>query len=140
MSAIALARRMGFHHWLIVLVLLALGVLATATYSFWRPLITESLDAVVHRTAPASDHGSHEAQGAAVTDHGHEHSADEDPNHLDLSPQAQRNIGLKVGAVTLQEFEREITIPGIVVERPGRTSAAVAAPLGGAAIIHSRCN
>jgi multidrug efflux pump subunit AcrA (membrane-fusion protein) len=63
--------------------------------------------------------------------HGHEHAAHSDPNHIDLSPQAQRNIGLRVGPVSLQTYERTVTIPGMIVERPGRTSVAVAAPLSG---------
>ena len=35
------------------------------------------------------------------------------------------------GPISLQPYERTVTIPGMIVERPGRTSVAVAAPLTG---------
>lgn len=74
--------------------------------------------------------GAPEADEQAHDHAGHDHNAG-DPNRLELSPQAQRNIGLQSGPVTLGPFERTATIPGIIVERPGRTSVAVGAPLSG---------
>jgi multidrug efflux pump subunit AcrA (membrane-fusion protein) len=64
--------------------------------------------------------------------HGHDHHAGhDDANSLELSKQAQANIGLKTAKVELSTFTRSITIPGIIVERPGRTSQAVTAPFTG---------
>lgn len=124
-------RRHAAARWITLSVLAVIGVLAASTFSHWSPLLGDVQSALARRTAPLADEHDHHDHGAAGEEHGHEHSAHSDPNHLDLSPQAQRNIGLKVGAVTLQTFERTITIPGIVADRPGRTSVAVAAPLGG---------
>ncbi len=116
-------------------ILIALGALATATSSAWMPLLTSAVKALANRTAAPADEHDHAAHGAATGETGHdEHghaSAHADPNHLDLSPQAQRNIGLSIGPVALQSYQKVITIPGIVAERPGRTSSIVAAPLTG---------
>ena len=40
-------------------------------------------------------------------------------------------MGLKLAKVELREFERTITVPAMVVERPGRSAMQVAAPLTG---------
>jgi biotin carboxyl carrier protein len=48
-----------------------------------------------------------------------------------LSPQARKNIGLTTGAVKLRDFDRKITVPAMVVERPGATSYSVSAPMTG---------
>jgi len=52
-------------------------------------------------------------------------------NFITLSPQAQANIGLKLGRVELKDFSRTIAIPGILRERPGRSMVAITAPLTG---------
>ncbi len=64
-------------------------------------------------------------------EHGHDHA---DGNSLELSDQAKRNIGLTddmLGEIKLQTFQRSITVPAMVVERPGRTLIQVAAPMTG---------
>jgi multidrug efflux pump subunit AcrA (membrane-fusion protein) len=48
-----------------------------------------------------------------------------------LSPTAQDNVGLKLAKVELRAFDRTLTVPAIVVERPGRSAMQVAAPLTG---------
>ena len=71
---------------------------------------------------------------SAVDEHGHEDEhghAHGDPNSVELSEQARKNIGLKVGAIELTEFERHLSIPGIVVERPGKSRLEVTAPFTG---------
>ncbi len=72
-------------------------------------------------TRPAADRAEHEHG-----EHAHAELAS-----IELSPQARRNIGLETDDVELDEFERLITIPAIVVERPGRTKYKIAAPLTG---------
>jgi cobalt-zinc-cadmium efflux system membrane fusion protein len=63
--------------------------------------------------------------------HDHSHSGHEESNSLELSAQARRNIGLQVSTVELQPFEKTITVPGIIAERPGRTTIEVTAPMTG---------
>jgi multidrug efflux pump subunit AcrA (membrane-fusion protein) len=117
--------RLGVFDWRVIAVLISLAALVGA-YAWTRGPHSPPPNA--NKTATHAEAPDPHAHG---DEHAHDHDAHSDPNHLDLSPQAQRNIGLKVGPVTLQTFERVVTIPGIVVERPGRTSAAVTAPLTG---------
>ena len=64
-----------------------------------------------------------------------EKEADEgDSTSIELSAQAKRNIGLtddKLGRVKLTTFRRAISVPAMVVERPGRTQIQVATPMTG---------
>lgn len=62
---------------------------------------------------------------------GHDHAAHAKTDSLELSKQAQANIRLKVGKVELSTFERTITIPGMLRERPGRSTVEITAPLTG---------
>jgi len=63
---------------------------------------------------------------AAVLDHLHDEAA-----ALNLSRTAQENVGMRLGKVEVRPFERTITVPAMVVERPGRSALQVAAPLTG---------
>ncbi len=68
-------------------------------------------------------------------DHGgHDHAGHDESSSLELSPQAMKNVGLtkeNVRAVKLQSFTRTISVPAIVVERPGRTRIKIVAPMTG---------
>lgn len=68
---------------------------------------------------------------AAADQHDHEPGGHDDPNALELSEQARRNIGLRTGPVEIQEFVRHLSVPGIVVERPGQSVVNITAPLTG---------
>lgn len=62
---------------------------------------------------------------------GHGHAAHNELTSIELSKQAQANIGLKLGKIELSTFDRTIAIPGMLVERPGRSTVAITAPLTG---------
>lgn len=64
--------------------------------------------------------------GETVADHKHDEAS-----AIKLSKQARGNIGLRVAKVELRPFERTITVPGIVVERPGWSVLEVTAPMTG---------
>ena len=85
------------------------------------------------RTAASDEHG-HGAGADAGHDHaGHNH-AHNDAHSLELSKQAMGNIGLTdefLQPVALETFRRTITVPAIVVERPGRTRLEVSTPMAG---------
>jgi len=70
-------------------------------------------------------------EGGDHDEHNHAEPAHAEVNAIRLSPQAQQNIGLKVTQVALQPFDRTISIPGIVVERPGQSTLQITAPLTG---------
>jgi multidrug efflux pump subunit AcrA (membrane-fusion protein) len=72
---------------------------------------------------------NHEEEGLAES-HADDHKHDE-AEAVKLSAKAQENVGLRLEKVALRPFERTISVPAIVVERPGRTSLQVAAPLTG---------
>lgn len=59
------------------------------------------------------------------------HVGHDEGNSLELSPQARKNIGLTTTQVTLQLFDKTVSVPALVVERPGRSQVEVTAPLGG---------
>lgn len=72
------------------------------------------------------DHGDHDHPH---DDHDHEGHTDE--NAIELSPQARRSIGLTEGDVAISDFQRTITVPGMVVERPGWSRLTSIAPITG---------
>jgi multidrug efflux pump subunit AcrA (membrane-fusion protein) len=86
-----------------------------------------------HEGAPetADAHEGHDHEGEAghgeeAADHKHDETA-----AVKLSATAQENVGLRLAKVEIRPFERTVTVPGIIVERPGRTNTQVAAPLTG---------
>jgi len=87
-----------------------------------------------HETESPGAHGGeedshdHSAESPAkkVPDHKHDEAA-----AIKLSKQARGNIGLRLARVELKPFERTITVPGIVVERPGWSRLNVTTPMTG---------
>lgn len=79
----------------------------------------------------AHDHADHD-HGSDGHDHDHDHEGHEEENALELSAQARRSIGLEEGEVALSTFVRTITLPGMVVERRGRSKFTIIAPMTGA--------
>jgi membrane fusion protein, heavy metal efflux system len=73
----------------------------------------------------ASAH-DHAAEKPPVYDHPHDEAAT-----VKLSEAAQKNIGLRLAKVALGPFERTISVPGVVVERPGWSVVEVTAPMTG---------
>ena len=83
--------------------------------------------------AEAHDDGDHDEHGdehahAAKKQYDHKH---DDAAAIKLSKQAQGNIGLRLARIELRPFERTITVPGMVVERPGWSVLEVTAPMTG---------
>lgn len=81
------------------------------------------------------DHG-HAGHDHGANEHAHEGHAHghDDANSLELSRQAMGNIGLTpeyLKPVTLQTFQRSITVPAMITERPGRTRVEVSTPMAG---------
>ncbi|MCI0357651.1 MAG: efflux RND transporter periplasmic adaptor subunit [Planctomycetaceae bacterium] len=65
--------------------------------------------------------GTAEAAHAAALAKTHDHDHADDPDRIEISEQAQKNIGLVLGQVERRDFERQITLPAIVAEQPGRS-------------------
>lgn len=64
-------------------------------------------------------------------DHDHDHPGHDDASAIEISQQARRTIGLRLMKIQPQAFERSITVPAVIVERPGRSETAVTAALSG---------
>jgi len=80
------------------------------------------------------DHGKHDDGDGEEDEHGHDGKYDHEHDEaaaIKLSKQAQGNIGLQLAKVELRPFDRTITVPGIVVERPGWSTMEVTAPMTG---------
>jgi membrane fusion protein, heavy metal efflux system len=77
------------------------------------------------------DHEGHGHEGEAAASSraaGHKH---DEAASVNLSAEAQKNVGLRLEKIELKSFQRTIAIPAMIVERPGRTKIQVAAPLTG---------
>lgn len=101
----------------------------------WIPATGAWVERTIAEFRGGSDEDSAEGDEHAEED-GHDHSghAHDEATSLELSAQARRNIGLTpdmLREVKLQTFRRSITVPAIVVERPGRTQIQVATPMTG---------
>lgn len=59
------------------------------------------------------------------------HVGHDEGTSLALSPQARKNIGLTTTQIALRAFDKTVSVPALVVERPGRSQVEVTAPLGG---------
>lgn len=114
-------------------VILVIAVLAVAQRHLWWPQVSGwARDLGRDNAATAAD--SHDAH--SDDEHGHNHGdhPHDDANALDLSPQARLNLGLtpdQIQPIVLQSYQRSLTVPGIITERPGKTHIEVSAPLTG---------
>lgn len=119
--------------------LIAFGV-GYVSRPLWQTGLQSFIQSTIARQRASSaldDHG-HGAGGHdhADDDHsqaGHEHAHD-DAHSLDLSPTALANLGLTPDAIQpirLQTFRRTITVPAMIVARPGRTNVQVSTPMAG---------
>jgi cobalt-zinc-cadmium efflux system membrane fusion protein len=61
---------------------------------------------------------------------GHEHAHDEG-NSVTLSATALKNIRYKPHIVAVGDYQRTVSMPGIIIERPGKSQVRVSAPLTG---------
>jgi multidrug efflux pump subunit AcrA (membrane-fusion protein) len=76
----------------------------------------------------ATDAHDHDAEHAEHDDEAHH---DEETAAIELSAQALKNIGYKPFTIALGNYERKISVPGMIVERPGKSQIQVSAPLTG---------
>lgn len=107
----------------VLAVLLVTGFAMRSVDPFdWFAHSSAGHDDDVHAAADSHEH-PHE--------HHHEHPGHVETAAIELSPQAQRNIGLRLMKIEPRPFERTITVPAVIVERPGRSEVAVTAALSG---------
>ncbi len=98
---------------------------------------TEAKEAKPHAKVAANAEEKHDEHGEEGADE-HDHEAEASTTHkhkesesVKLSETAQKNVSLSLAKVERRDFYRTISVPGKVVERPGRSIAQVSAPLTG---------
>jgi biotin carboxyl carrier protein len=107
---------------ILILIVFGLGAL---WHGWW------SNDPAVQTEANKAGHEAADGHEHVHGEDGHDHSHEDELTLVELTQQARGNIGLKVGEIAFADFTRTITVPAIVVERPGRSQIAVVAPLTG---------
>ena len=120
---------------------LAVVVIGAFTSQHWWPMTTNWVNHTVayFRTGEQTPGAESEVSNADATDPhaGHDHAAHgghDEATSLELSSQALRNVGLspdQIQPVKLETFQKSITVPAVIVERPGRTVIKVATPMTG---------
>lgn len=131
-------RRRWRKYVLLAIPLVALGIALGGFLSrnWWLPQV-QHLIAAIQPGSSESDVDS----GRPRTLGGHDHVADEPVSHthpglddaasLQLSEQARKNIGLRLVTIEPRDFQRTISVPAMLVDRPGRTEIIVSAPMTG---------
>jgi membrane fusion protein, heavy metal efflux system len=118
------------------IVILAFALLAAGAWHYqerWLPLVRQQAarwPLFARLTGKTSD-DAEPGHGPADEHAGHDHGDHDESVSLELSEQARKNIGLKTGKVQLSTFFRSVSIPGMVMQRPGWTRTQVVAPLTG---------
>lgn len=122
--------------WTKGIVLSGLIVTGFATRTMWWETGKSWIQATISSQRTVSTLDSHDHSGVGTDPHAHAASghAHDEATSLELSAQAQGNIGLApefLQPVKLETFQRSITVPGIIVGRPGRTRLEVSTPMAG---------
>jgi multidrug efflux pump subunit AcrA (membrane-fusion protein) len=112
-----------------IIVVLAAGYLSRDQ---WLPGASQFVTAAQERFQDSeSDSSAADDTLAEADPHaGHNHASGSDSS-LELSEQAQKNVGLQLVTIEPRSFDRTINVPAMVKERPGRTEIRVSAPMTG---------
>ena len=99
--------------------LIVVGVVGTVTHRQWLPHAKRFMAFIQNNEVNANPEEDEAAEVGANAD------------TLTLSPIAWKNIGLKTGRIELSDFAKVVSVPAMVVERPGRSQIEIAAPMTG---------
>jgi multidrug efflux pump subunit AcrA (membrane-fusion protein) len=109
---------------------LAAVVAAAATYRQWSPWAWRTLSALPN--AGESEEAHHdEHEPPAGEDHHDEHEGHHEQTSIELSAGGLKNINFQPVTVELSTYVQSVSMPAVVVERPGRSQLHVTAPLTG---------
>ncbi len=120
--------------WLWPAISVVVVLIGLATISLWLPSLNVLADTLTDSSEPAKETGAedeHAGHDHADEHEGHDHAGHDESQSLELSAQARKNIGLKIGEVRMTSYARSITVPALVTIRPGETHQKIAAPLTG---------
>ncbi len=123
MNAMAKPMRLSLR-WMAIVTVVGAALAAAVTYPRWQTAAGEWWGRLRGgATSGVEEDDAHDDE--------HEHDHAHGLNSIELTPQAQKNIGLQTTKAVRKDFERTITVPGIIVERPGRSTIEITAPLTG---------
>jgi multidrug efflux pump subunit AcrA (membrane-fusion protein) len=106
------------------LLAVAIVLAAALTYKLWLPQARSYFE---HAPSPVADsHAGHDHSA-----HNHAHPGHVETSAIEFSVTGLKNIDFQPVTVALSTFERSITLPAMVVERPGHSQIYIAAPLTG---------
>ncbi len=118
-----------------VWILLGLGLLAGVGYSrdWHRSLVFQPSE---HNANHEHEEAEHDNEALDHSDHAHgeaeqAHAGHSEVESIKLSANGLKNIGYKPFEVQLTDFERKLTLPAIVAERPGRSRIHITASITG---------
>lgn len=100
------------------IVLVVAGVAAWFTQEQWKPRTLRLMDYILNKQADSEK----DVEEVALN---------ETPDTLTLSPTAWKNIGLETATVEPRDFEKVVSVPAMVVERPGRSNNDITASMTG---------
>jgi multidrug efflux pump subunit AcrA (membrane-fusion protein) len=114
---------------LVVVVVVIMGVVGVLLSRNWWLSQANRLRATVQERLQINEgDGDHASDGSGATD---THAGHDEVASLRLSQQAQKNVGLELVTIEPRDFHQTITIPAMVIERPGRTEIKVSAQMTG---------
>lgn len=124
-KSILLLKRFG------IFALFVLLVVAAVFSSKWYPQLNQWVQSqvVAFRGEEEGNEENEDHDEHAHGDHGHSEEVS-----IEITEKAMRNIGLTrdlIQPIKLETFYKSITVPAIVVERPGRTRVQVSTPMTG---------
>ena len=122
--------------WVSIAGLILVSLVGILSWNSWFPSLSSWVDStLVSFRGGASNGEGVESDEDSHAGHDHaSHAGHSEESSLELSAQALQNIGLStksIQPVTLERFRKTITVPALVVERPGRSRVQVATPMTG---------
>ena len=76
-----------------------------------------------------------QAKPASGDAHGHDHgsgeASNEHPDHVDLTDEAQKTLGVQLGKASLGTYTRHLHLPATVAEKPGHSARTIATRVQG---------
>lgn len=114
-----------------ILMICALVLTAYASRNLWWELLNSRVDQMVSETDAATEDHAHDEHAHMEHD---DHTPHAEMESLELSAQALKNLGLTpefLKPIATATYYRTISVPAVIVERPGRTVVQVSTPMTG---------
>lgn len=120
-----------------LVVLITVALVVTGGYAsryLWWSRFSAKIDGLAGKSATSTD--NHGEEGHDAHDHD-EHAGHSEHESLELSAQAMLNLGLTpeyLKPITTRDYFKTISIPAMIVERPGRSVVQVSTPMTGVVV------